>query len=289
MGTDTISPPQWAIGDPGRAALELPAGPPVREVGHADIAATAASLPGMEIRAAAVRGLRHRARIEPRQDAFALASRNLGDGRHEFVTVACDGVGSLPRSHEAAELVSRVLAVEARSAAGWAEAFARANAALAASTAQGEATDLDMATTAAGLTLRREDDGWAGTVAWVGDTSCWHLSPAGAWTALGGWTDDDAVYHDGRVRPLPSPDGACELETFRIDGGAVFLLTDGIANPLAWSDDVRATLASWWADAPDVLTFAGQVGFARKTHQDDRTAVGIWLQELDEVDDGPQG
>ena len=48
------------------------------------------------------------------------------------------------------------------------------------------------------------------------------------------------------------------------------------------------TLAAWWARPPDPLTFAAQVGFARKTHVDDRTVVGIWPDESDE-DAGQEG
>ena len=53
-----VSP--FAIGDPGRAASELPAGPPGMPIGQADAELSAAALPGMIIRAASVRGLLHR-------------------------------------------------------------------------------------------------------------------------------------------------------------------------------------------------------------------------------------
>jgi hypothetical protein len=53
-------------------------------------------------------------------------------------------------------------------------------------------------------------------------------------------------------------------------------MTDGVGNPLAWSAEVRDTLARWWTRPPDPLGFAAQVGFARKSHIDDRTVVGIW-------------
>ena len=38
---------------------------------------------------------------------------------------------------------------------------------------------------------------------------------------------------------------------------------------------------------PDPFTFAAQVGFARKSHMDDRTVVGIWPSP-GEADEGKE-
>jgi hypothetical protein len=92
----------------------------------------------------------------------------------------------------------------------------------------------------------------------------------------GGEEEDESGYYSGKVDPLPSADGACECTAFRLEGGALFLMSDGVAKPLAWSAEVQEALAGWWSAPPEALTFAGQVDFARKTHIDDRTAVGIW-------------
>jgi hypothetical protein len=90
-------------------------------------------------------------------------------------------------------------------------------------------------------------------------------------------TDDDRQdFHSSGVRALPSQDGWCSWCSFKVFGGALFAMTDGVGNPLAWSAEVRETLADWWSRPPDPLIFAGQVGFARRTHIDDRTVVGIW-------------
>jgi hypothetical protein len=211
----------FAIGEPGRAALATPDGPPPAEISPPDVAASSAALPGMRIRAASVRGIQHKAQHTARQDAFAVAQAG---GRHA-IAVVCDGVGSLDCSDYAAGLVSARLAQHAMSGLPWPAAFKAANAELSKIVAEWEALQWGgMATTAVALTVTRQGGWWIGEAAWVGDSSLWHLR------------------------------------------------TDG-----AWSAEVRDTLASWWRSPPDVLTFAAQVGFARKSHIDDRTVVGIWL------------
>jgi hypothetical protein len=81
---------------------------------------------------------------------------------------------------------------------------------------------------------------------------------------------------------MPAQDGSWSWCSFRIPGGALFVMTDGVANPLMWSPGVQGTLARWWVRPPDPFTFAAQVGFAKKTHTDDRTVVGIWPDWNDE-------
>lgn len=267
-------PEPFAIGDPGRAASATPDGPPPAEVGPPDFAASSAALPGMRIRAASVRGIQHKAQHTPRQDAFALAQAD--DSR--AVVVVCDGVGSLSRSDYAAAVVSQRLAELAMSGVPWLAAFETANAELAKVVAEWEARQLgSMATTAMALTVRRQDGWWLGEAAWVGDSPLWHLRADGAWEPISEVPAEGGQgFHSSTVQPMPTPDGGCSWCSFHVYGGSLFAMSDGVGNPLAWSAEVRDTLASWWETPPDVLTFAAQVGFARKSHIDDRTVVGIW-------------
>jgi hypothetical protein len=62
-------------------------------------------------------------------------------------------------------------------------------------------------------------------------------------------------------------------------------MNDGVSNPLSWGSGVRGTLARWWARPRDLFTFAARVGFARKTHTDDRTVIGIWPDDIRPADD----
>lgn len=269
------------MGDPGRAAVEIREGPPVSDIGRSDVELVSADSLGIRIRAASVRGLLHRRQGTPRQDAFALGHNTSPDGPGFVVASVCDGVGSRERSQEAADLVSREVVRLAALGAPWAEAFRAANQTL---ESHVQVAKGPMATTAVTIRVRRVDDLWLGSVAWVGDSSAWHLGPDGRWLQIGGpQPADDADYHSGRVLPLPSADGSCEQRDFELGGGAVFLFSDGVANPLKWSQLVQESLAEWWSEPPDHFTFAAQVDFAMKGHVDDRTAVGLWPEIIAEA------
>ena len=273
MVNNDSTPALMVIGEPGRAALETPDGPPPAIIGPSDLALSGATLPGMRILAASARGVQHRVLHTPRQDAFALSQRGGGLA----VAVVCDGVGSLDRSDYAAALVSADLAFSGGQGVPWPEAFASANATLAKTAAEWSATGSGaMATTPVAVSVSRSGGTWLGEAAWVGDSPLWHLSDDGGWRPITPAADGDGGFHSSGVRAMPTADGECSWCSFRMAGGALFAMTDGVGNPLAWSAEVRGTLARWWARPPDPLTFAAQVGFARKSHVDDRTVVGIW-------------
>lgn len=275
----------FTVGDPGRAALETPDGPPSARIGPADVELSTASLPGVLIRAASTRGLQHRSRGTTRQDTFALGRLEVSGQAAQAVVVVCDGVGSLDGSDYAAALVSRRLAEYAATGVPWPEAFAYANEELyKAAVATEEAGLGGMATTAVAVTASRVGQVWVGEAAWVGDSTLWHLSGDLTWTLVthSAGREREEGYHSSGVRPMPTRDGSCTWCSFRISGGALFVMTDGVGNPLLWSAEVRTALAGWWARPPDPFTFAAQVGFAKKTHVDDRTVVGIWLDGNDD-------
>jgi hypothetical protein len=277
----------FAIGDPGRAALETQDGAPPVMTGQPDVTLSMASMSGMVIRAASSRGVQHRARRTVRQDAYALGHRAQDGEPEQAVVVVCDGVGSLQYSHYAAALVSARLAEHAAAGVDWWHAFERANAELTKTVREWEAAGCGMATTAVGVTARREGGYWRGEVAWIGDSTLWHLSEELSWTLVSGSNvPEEGGYHSSKVRPLPVEDASWSWCSFRIRGGALFAMTDGVSNPLLWSPEVHDTLARWWARPPDPYAFAAQVSFAKKTHVDDRTVVGIWP---DLVGDGDAG
>lgn len=282
---------RFVIGDPGRAARETPDGPPPALIGLADVELSMASLAGMVIRAASSRGLNHRLKRTVRQDAYALGHRALDAEPEQAVVAVCDGVGSLENSHWAAALTSQHLAIRAAAGDDWWHAFEFANEELTKTVAEWEAADRDgMATTAVAVTVRWEGGVWVGESAWVGDSTLWHLGDDLRWTLVSGSNlRDEDGYHSSGVRPMPTQDASWTWCSFRIRGGALFAMTDGVGNPLMWSPEVRATLANWWVRPPDPFTFAAQIGFAKKTHMDDRTVVGIWPDWNDEDADQENG
>lgn len=280
------------IGIPGRAAVELPAGPPPG-LGHcADHELSECSLPGVRIRAASIRGLLHRYRQEPRQDRFSL--RYDEDSTTLLVTV-CDGVGSLRMSHEAADFVAARMPDAYLACGDWSEAIAVVNRELtehAAARVAGRdrCGDCDgrsdcarcdpeayrMATTFVGAAIRF-DGPPSVSIAWTDDSTVWLLRD-GQWEKLTvEAAQPETEVHTGKVRALPHPEPRFRTTRLRIDAGALFVMSDGVGEPLQGAAEVRDTLAEWWANPPDVFTFASQVGFARKSHLDDRTVVGLWF------------
>lgn len=274
----------FSIGNPGRAAAELTDGALPQQPGPADVELSGASAAGVIVRAASCRGLAHQASGTPRQDAFAICHERAQSGR--LIAVACDGAGFFSQSHEAAALVSRGLAERAADGLSWANAFALVNRELQelatkANEDQTSARDArpgDMATTAVAVAVARHAEGWTGAVAWVGDSMLWHLDNNSQWHLLTQAQDenDTRIYHSTATRMLPSSNGACTSREFIVAGGALFVMTDGVGLPLGGSQDVQEKLAEWWSRPPNPLTFAGQVAFARKSHIDDRTVIGIW-------------
>ena len=246
--------------------------------GHevADIALTPASVGRIEVRAASVRGRQHRAVGDPRQDDFALG---VADGE-DLIAVVCDGVGLFPQSHQAASLAARRLVAMAGRGEAWPAAFAVVNEELDAQAWDDPAKEqakLTMATTVLAVRVRSDVDGWHGQAAWVGDSPLWHLSPDGRWT---GCTHSAVGEDEGPNRTwsssLPSPNLLVAETELDLDDGALFLMSDGVGDPLGEVDEIRSTLAQRWATAPDIFEFGHQVDFARETYVDDRTVVGLW-------------
>ncbi|WP_239310574.1 protein phosphatase 2C domain-containing protein [Frankia sp. Cj3] len=275
-----------AIGDPGRAALEVGPGAPVRHPDSADHELSECAVPGAQVRAASVRGLLHRHRSQPRQDRYSVV---YDEASALLVVTVCDGVGQFSLSHEAAGFVAAAAPRAYLDQGDWNLAVGEVNERLGRFAAEApERSRLDqapadarMATTLAGAAIGLAPGQRKASIAWTDDTSIWLLN-SGEWTNLtpDPLDDDAAGVHTGRVRALPSAEPRVFVAEVPAETGALFVLTDGIGVPLEGARQVRETLAEWWAEPPDVFTFARQVGFARRGHMDDRTAVGVWFSPL---------
>lgn len=278
--TDQVDNAPYAIGDPGSAAGNVRPGTPTAPACWPDTVLDASSAAGLEIRAASVRGLMHRYEGSPRQDCYSMVCQQ--DPAAVIVTV-CDGLGSLDQSHEAAELVAQHMATaltrdpdtgELR----WAEAFGASadavNRRIADHGGEMATTVVSACVTALG------EERYRAELAWVGDSAAYLLC-ASTWRAVGGsvktvGSEDEPL--TSATRALPS--ATVELRTSTIEFGtdsALFLMTDGVADPLgAGHGEVGEALASWWTSPPDKFTFGAQVDFARRSFDDDRTVVGVW-------------
>lgn len=255
--------------------LEITQGDPPDSAWPVDVAATSCCTASLEIRAASVRGFLHRGRKAPRQDAFAVQQ-----GKDDTVlVVVCDGVGSLPLSERAAQLICDRLPGLYRASEDWTEAITQVNLLLreeenAAQAARGT-DDRLMASTVTACRVRQRTDGLELSYAFVGDSELWALRDD-VWTPLIAAAHDQDGLYSTRVRSIPATTPTIGTGETTVDAEAVFLFTDGVSVPLAMGPDVRDALAAWWAVPPDPFTFARQVGFARRTFVDDRTAVGVW-------------
>ncbi|WP_229072853.1 protein phosphatase 2C domain-containing protein [Actinoplanes sp. DH11] len=305
-GPAADGPVTATIGDPGRAHTEVrprlrsdPAQPPDTVVDHG----TAVSL---EVRAASVRGLSHRESGTPRQDAYGFAL--TADEQHLVVVVA-DGVSAGALSHEAAAFVGRrgprevVRHLDAGTPPEllpWSEVFTGLAATILAEGARSllraepgrfaahppEEGDVAaaMATTATFLicptTPPRGGERHV-HLAWIGDSPAWALDPDGGWHNLSGIKGAGAEVTSSRVEALPRiprdpaalPRAAYPLR----DDWTLLVMTDGTGDPLGPAHgEVAGQLATWWRRPPPPLVFADQVGFGRRSYDDDRTVVSIW-------------
>jgi len=134
-----------------------------------------------------------------------------------------------------------------------------------------------MATTVVAAAIGPAEDGRHVQVVRSDDSTVWWLGPDGIWSAASA-EQDDAAIHTGSVRALPTASPRLHHSDIAFEDGALFVMTDGVGNPLADSHEVQEALARWWSAPPTIFEFGGQVGFGRKTHVDDRTAVGVWLR-----------
>jgi hypothetical protein len=272
-----------AIGDPGRAARELTAGLPPRLPAVPDHVLAEHCTAGLAIRAASIRGLMHRHRDQPRQDGFAVAHEVASD---TTLVVVCDGVGSFPRSHEAAEFVTERLPVAYWEHRDWDTAIAEVNAELrelSEQAARDNAGSPAMATTVVAVAIERATRGYVAHIAQSDDSTVWRLAPDGEWSAgVAEPAAAEGAPHSGSVRGLPATPPHIHHSEISFDCGALFVMTDGVALPLTIAAEVRDTLAEWWSSAPPIFEFGQQVGFARKSHLDDRTVVGVWVVPPDE-------
>ena len=257
------------IGLPGRAALELRHKPAHGQPSsRPDIGLVQLDNDAWHLLGASSRGVQHSLRGEPRQDGFGVVEVD-----DTVYAVVCDGVGEFPRSHEAADHVVHTLLTALVERRDVDTAVKQANADLQVMAEDGCGP---LATTLLVAATRVLGIGWLSLdLAWIGDPYAWTLLD-GTWTLLNPQPPRESVFFSSATIALPMAEPSLQRVSVSVRADAVFYMTDGVGQPLDDIDEVREALASWWTAQPNVYEFASQVGFARKSHMDDRTVVGLW-------------
>lgn len=137
-----------------------------------------------------------------------------------------------------------------------------------------------MATTAVAFAVAatRTPDGlvpYAVAVA-SGDSSALVLSD-GRWHPITAVKNADGEVASNAVLALPRQVQARPVSGFLRPGEALVIISDGLGDPLGQGTGVVGRfLAAQWSRPPDLLAFAAQAAFYRRTFTDDRTAVVVW-------------
>jgi hypothetical protein len=288
----------YAVGDPGRAAVEVTAALPDSPHDPADTQLDGGVHGSLVIRAASTRGTSHRHSGTPRQDEYAVCRC----GEDWLVAAVADGVSAGALSHLAAALAARGAAefIRDRLTASpvleslpWMEMFSDLAGRIVTygqrrlgngepATCTPEDVARSMATTLVVLVLELTpdaDEQRRGSVICLGDTSVFRLAQDGGWEPITNVKNAGAAISTSATAALPYlPSNVLEPIPITLSvGEGLFVMTDGVGDPLGTGEGaVGEFLASVWHEPPDLLSFGAQVGFARRSYDDDRTVVGIW-------------
>jgi hypothetical protein len=288
----------FVVGEAGRAAREVIPQAVTVPFGRPDTAIDGGVIGRLQVRAASVRGLASRYSGVTRQDEYCLGT---DPDRRWLVAAVSDGVSAGRHSQIAATIAARhgcqllinhlVHATPEQidwhaTVAAVAQAILRkGQELLGAESRAAETTAKDVATVMAATVLYAiiatspVDGSFALHAFGVGDTSAWLRDDQSGWRLLAGGKDRGNELASSETLALPYlPAAPVSAVHDRITSGSGFLMvTDGIGDPMGdASGDVGAFLAEVWRDPPPPLTFAGQVCFARRGFDDDRTAVAVW-------------
>jgi len=251
--------------------------------GRPDSELDGATLPGLVVRAASIRGDAHRYYGTPRQDAMGLWQT----GEAQLLACVADGLGSQELSYLGASLACtsacRNINVfhaysDLQTAAeylieGIADALVRqalkheVPADALSTTFLAAVVDQDTDTSPHRARLMR-----------VGDSTAFLLHK-GIWSECFGKKSGEETIADSATHALPGGTGHVEVAVADLEAGDMLLLcTDGIATPLARNNEVGDRLSAWWSQAepPSLPEFFWQSSFRAKSYDDDRTAICVW-------------
>jgi hypothetical protein len=241
--------------------------------GSCGLAATAR----LVVRAGALRGLAHAVDGTPGQDVVGAA---WDAARGALFIAVSDGLGSLPRSGEVAELVT-LEALKIAQTLGAGEELAEHANRLVGDVAEAvrhmmAAQGIDGAATLVLAELRPTDSGAIVTVCGVGDSEAWLFDSDRSWSAL---HHERARGKENATRQLPGYPQAKVTQAFPASRGAVVLLgSDGFAEAVGSGTPLVRELSRRWLRPPAPLEFLAQLNFVEDHWTDDRAAVAVWVR-----------
>ena len=285
------------IGDGGRQA-EVVATPGPLTIGVSDTELDFFSAGPLEVRACSTRGLSHRFASTPRQDAFALAA----DGDW-LVFALADGVSEGDYSQVAAETASRAACKLVLDGAAeiatldWTLLAGRVSKRLIEEARIRRLVDMTddadinvqlkmvrsvMSTTlvVGAIAVNPSSDGTheSYVVILAGDSGAYRIEGEQLMPVLGGKVDDGSGVSGGSVHPLPGASSPEVVHRQLVTGELLLLTSDGLGDPIGdGSNDVGHELARRWRTPPTIANFFADVNMRRRTYDDDRTAVGVWV------------
>jgi hypothetical protein len=310
--TSVPRPKEWyggftpfSVGDPGRAAGMVRPIPDVTEWYMRDTVLDGVCLrdhadePALELRAASVRGLSHRFAGTVRQDSYAY--RCTRDGRY-LVAAVSDGVSNSKLSHYAANLITRsgcaelakLLEQQSPDQLAWvtlvhslADQVVQLGKQLLGDRTRdaSEPTHVEMAGHLAATALFAVIAVGPGQgeipvrLFAIGDSAAWVLRGGTTWEPQQTIKNEGSTIASSRVKAIPLLPAKLDppVATTLRPADVLVLMTDGIGDPFGdGSGSVGRFFAEVWARPPAPLGFAAHVDFARRTHDDDRTALAIW-------------
>jgi hypothetical protein len=265
----------------GRAPWHLPVGG-----APTGLAADAARLGDLEIRAASMVGAGHRCEepAYPRQDAYTLG--RTPDGHYLVIAVA-DGVSQSPRS----DLGARVaVSAAARELSGMLERggieaidigrlYKVVAGEMIGTGRNRNIPDADICSiliTAVIPTAPREDGSRPIWASWIGDVSLW-VQHEGRLIRLTG-DDKSGLDRNTLSAVLPfNPDQADQRHVKLLPHDAVAVMTDGLSDSLAAVPGIADFFAAQWAGPPPhPAAFLHSLCYDAPGQDDDRTAVVVW-------------
>jgi len=277
-----VEPPVFAgRSASGRAPWHLPVGGAPN-----GLAADAARLGDLEIRAASMVGAGHRCEepAYPRQDAYALG--RTPDGQYLVVAVA-DGVSQSPRS----DLGARVaVSAAARELSGMLDRggidaidvgrlYKMIAGEMIGTGRNRDIPDKDICSiliTAVIPAAAREDGSRPIWASWIGDVSLW-AQHQGRLIRITG-ADKSGLDRNTLSAVLPfNPDQADQCHVNLLPNDSVAVMTDGLSDSLAAIPGVADFFAAQWAGPPPhPAAFLHSLCYDAPGQDDDRTAVVVW-------------